>query len=130
MTKKLLQTCLTIARHYLPNHPRKDGYKHFSFIVQHNQLVEWGTNRSAPPLFYYGYEEHQMLHSENVAYKKARGLLNSGEPFEVVNIRMNIDGSIKISKPCPCCIAFLKNLGCKRIWYTDESGCFRKMLWK
>jgi hypothetical protein len=129
MTNKLLDVCLTVAKHYLPKHSRKDGYKHFSFVIQNDKLVEWGTNKSGPPLKYNGYDQHCMIHSENLAYKRARGLLDKNKYFEVINIRLNIAGNLKISKPCPCCSVFLKNLGCKTIWYSQsDSNLFQKII--
>lgn len=122
MTKKLLDTCLTIAMHYLPKHTRVDGYKHFSFIIQNNKLVEWGTNRSGPPLKMFGYAEHQMIHSENLAYRRAKGLLDKTKKFQVINIRLNGSGELKISKPCQCCTNFLRNLGCSSIWFSQSNS--------
>lgn len=119
MNNQILFTCLVIARHYLPKHSRKNGYKHYSFVIQKNALMEWATNKSGPPLKMLGYEEFQMLHSETQAYKKAKGLLHK-EPFEVINIRLNSKGEMKISKPCSCCIAFLKSVGCKKIWFSAD----------
>jgi hypothetical protein len=129
MTKKLLSVCLMIARHNLPKHTRLDGYKHFSFIIQKNWLVDWGTNRSGPPLKMFGYQEHQMIHSENQAYKRAKGLLDKTDTFQVVNIRLNSKGEVKNSKPCQCCINFLNGLGCNSIWFsTTGTETFSKIL--
>jgi hypothetical protein len=128
MTNKLIEICVTIAKHYLPKHSRKDGYKHFSFVIQHNKLVEWGTNKSGPPMKMLGYQDHQMIHSETLAYRKAKGILNKNEIFEVINIRLNARGELKIAKPCPCCTTFLKNLNCKRIWFSSsDSEIFSKI---
>jgi transposase len=128
VTNKLLETCLTIARHYLPKHSRADGYKHYSFIIQKNQLIEWATNRSGPPIMYLGYKNHQMIHSETQAYKKAKGLLHK-ESFEVINIRLNSKGELKISKPCHCCTVFLRNLGCRTIWFSQSyENIFSKVI--
>jgi hypothetical protein len=129
VTNKILSTCLTIAKHYLPKHTRRDGYKHFSFIIQDNQIVEWGTNKSGPPLKIFGYSPHQMIHSENLAYKRAKGILDKSKNFSVVNIRLNTKGTLKISKPCPCCTAFLRGLGCNVIWFsTTGSETFSKII--
>jgi hypothetical protein len=129
MTNKLLDICLTIAKHYLPKHSRKNGYKHFSFIIQNNKLIEWGTNKSGPPIAYLGYQKHQMIHSENLAYKRAKGLIDKNEYFEVINIRLNSSGILKISKPCTCCSIFLKNFKCRTIWFSStNSNNFTKII--
>lgn len=123
MKKSHLIECLRIAKDHLPKHPEFDCYKHYSFIIQHDKIIEWGTNRSGPPII--GYFSWQKIHSENIAYFRARGLLEKGEPFETVNIRFNKTGKMLLSKPCKCCISFLKYLGCSNIWFTTEVGFSR-----
>ena len=36
------------------------------------------------------------------------------------------DGTIACSRPCPACMALIKKLGIKTIYYTDECGNFVK----
>jgi len=127
MKKKILDICLLISKNSINLHPRKGNYKHFSFIIQSNQLVEWGTNRANPPLIKFGYENHQMIHSENLAYKRGKGLLDKNKKFEVVNIRLNRSKQVKISKPCSHCLEYLKKMGCSNIWFTDKIGDFKKI---
>lgn len=127
MKKKLLNICLLIAKNSLPNHPRKDGYKHFSFVIQDNRIIEWGTNMSGLPLYIFGYQSHQMIHSENLAYKRARGLLDKNKLFDIINVRLNNNSEIKISKPCNCCLNYLKDFGCGNIWFSKSNGDFEKI---
>jgi hypothetical protein len=120
--------CLLIAKKTYPKHPRKTSYAHYSFIIQKNVLIEWATNCSGSPLLYKGYSKYSMLHSETQAYKKAKGLLHK-ESFEVINIRLNSKGELKISKPCPCCTVFLRNLGCRTIWFSQSyENIFSKVI--
>lgn len=120
MKSRVLNTCLDIAfKNNNPiKHPEWECYKHFSFIVQDNKIVEWGTNRRGSSFTFLGYEPYQKIHSEVDAYFKAKGIMDKHVDFEVVNIRLTKTGMIKASNPCKCCFAFLKNLGCKRIWFT------------
>jgi hypothetical protein len=126
MKKSLFTDCVRVGLQHLPNHPQFDCYKHFSFIIQRDTLIEWGTNRSAPPMI--GYQSHQKFHSENQAYFRAKGLLRRNEPFETVNIRFNKSGKMLLSKPCKCCISFLKFLGCRAIWFSTDAGFARLQL--
>jgi tRNA(Arg) A34 adenosine deaminase TadA len=127
MTQNMINHCLIIARHYLPKHPRKESYKHWSFIIKNNQLIEWSTNRAGPPMKYNGYPSYSMIHSEILSYKRAKGLLH-GKSFEIINIRLDNKGKLKTAKPCPCCTTFLKNLNCKRIWFSSsDSEIFSKI---
>jgi len=128
MNKKILNICLSIAKNSIDLHPRKNNYKHYSFIIQNDKIVEWGTNRAMDSLKIFGYEEHQMMHSENFAYKRSKGLLDKNKDFEVINVRLNKNGNIKISKPCFHCFKYLRRLGCSKIWYTDKLGKFKKII--
>ena len=129
MKKKVIQECLDISiRNNNPlNHPQWACYKHFSFIIQRNKIVDWGTNRAGTPFANMGYEAHCKIHSEVEAYRKARGIMDKSLPFEVVNIRLIKNGQIRSSCPCKCCWNFLKNLGCKQISFTTDMGNFANL---
>lgn len=108
----------------LPNHA--ENYCHFTFIVQDNSLIAYGTNRRASPLTFLGYESHTKMHSEVDAYFKAKGIMKK-EPFEAVNIRLTKTGAIRNSRPCKCCFAFLRGSNCKRVWFTTNLENFARM---
>jgi len=123
MKRKTLLQCLTIAVKNNPDHPERDCYRHFSFIIQNHKILEWGTNRRSSPLTFLGFPSHSKMHSEVDACYKAKGIM-SKDDFEVVNIRLSKKNNIKESQPCKCCYAFLKHLGCKKIWFTTTTGNF------
>jgi len=119
MKKILLRECLRIAREKNDDHPEK--YRHSTFVVQSNKIVEWGINRSGDPLTSRGYPKYGKVHSENDAYRKAKGLL-SDKSWEAVNVRLSKSGELRQALPCPCCIAYLVDLGCKSVWATTPHG--------
>jgi len=131
MKKQILRECVRISREKNNNFPIAMKKHHFSFIIQNNKIVEWGTNVSicrgvditgtqSPK--YRGYPEYAMFHSEAAAYKKARGILNPKETFEVVNVRLNTTSDMLLSKPCDCCFHFLRTLNCSRVWFSTKTG--------
>jgi hypothetical protein len=126
MRKLLLRDCLRIAKDKNSGHPEKT-FRHFTFIIQGNKLVEYGYNRTHDPLTQYGYPSWSKVHSENTAYKKAKGLLNKDIPFEAVNIRLTKGGKLKLSQPCPCCFNYLKTCGCHSIYFSTTTG-FAKLV--
>lgn len=126
MKRKDLINCYRIAKAHVRNHPEWNCYKHYSFIYQNNQLVEWGCNRRGSPLI--GYPSYGKIHSETDAYSKAKGLLIKNKPFEVVNIRLNKSGELRMSKPCNCCFNFLMNVGCKAVWYSNEIWFYKLVM--
>lgn len=124
MKKKLLDECLRIAlKKNTPHHHPEWGYfHHFCFIVQGNKIIEWSTNRRAKPGPHFGYRSEGKIHAETDAYRKAKGLLVSSDPFIAINIRLNRQSETKLSAPCKCCYNFLKQLGCSKIWFTTDAG--------
>lgn len=129
MKRKVLSECLSIAiKHNTPDHPEWDCYHHFSFLIQRNKIVTFGMNRRSSPLTHLGFESHTKMHSEIDVCYKAKGIMDKSQDFEVVNVRLTKGNRIKESSPCKCCYAFLKHLGCKRIWFTTRMGGFAVIL--
>ena len=129
MTSKILNECLQFAQQHFHKHPQYEHYIHYTFIIQNNQLVEWGTNLDGNPPLHFGYNKKSgapKLHSEFVAYKKGRGLLNN-DPFDLVNIRVNRRGEVKISAPCFVCQEWLKSVHCSTVWFTIDGGKFGRI---
>lgn len=136
MRKSLLKDALKIARVKLPHHPEFCKYPHYSFIIQDNKIVEWGVNRSslAPPI-HYGYCSLYKdddgfipkMHAEINAYQKAKGILNLNK-FEMINIRLSRKGFTRCSAPCKCCYVLLKELGCKKFYYSADNNKFFSLI--
>lgn len=130
MRRTILKECLRIARRRnTPKlHSEFGRFHHFSFIVQNNTIIEYGTNRvgSIPALEHF-YLERSKIHSEACAYSRAKGLL-SNTAFEVVNIRLNKKGVLRGSKPCKCCSAFLEAVGATHIYYSTNDGFEKEVL--
>ena len=124
MQKRLLKECLRIAvaKNNPKTHPEWGSYHHFSFIVQDNKLIEWGTNHPGTPPKYLGYDKMCKIHSEHMAFKRAKGLLKKDQSFDIINIRLNKTNEIRMSAPCKCCYSFLRNEGCRKVWFTTNLG--------
>jgi tRNA(Arg) A34 adenosine deaminase TadA len=123
MKKTILTECWRIACEKVDKHPQK-RFIHFSFIVENNKILAYGINKDASPPVHFGYnQKHNFpkLHSEIDCYKKAKGLLNN-KSFEIVNIRLNRTLEMRLSKPCACCYALMKEMGCTRFYFSSEVG--------
>lgn len=121
MTNKLLAEAHRQSQQQLAKHPEFHHYMHWSFVVQNNQIVESGVNRTGIPDPQWGYKPNSKIHSELSAYKKARLLLNRG-PFDLINIRLTRQGEWKLSMPCETCAGWLESSGCRKVWFTTPSG--------
>ena len=126
MKRKTLNNCLVLSlKNNTPEkHPQWDCYHHFSFLITKGKILEWGTNRASSALTQLGYAGHTKMHSEVDCYFKAKGILDKDSSFEIVNIRLTRTNRIANSTPCRCCSAFLKSVGCKRIWFTTSIDNF------
>lgn len=118
MNKKILKQCLIISEKNNHKHPDQDGYRHFSFVVQNEKIIEWATNTIGEPIMFLGYPSYGKVHAEFNALNKARGIMVRYSRFEVVNIRITKGGLIRNSCPCKNCFDFLASHGCSKIWFT------------
>mgnify|MGYP005610243651 CR=1 FL=1 len=83
-----------------------------------------GANRNGTPINGYGYGANypQNIHAEPDAVRRAKISVDFGDAWNIVNIRLRKAGEIKLSAPCPCCSAFLTNMGCKSVTFTTAGG--------
>lgn len=126
MKKSILQSAYRIAKEKLSLHPEYENFPHYSFIVQNNKIVEWATNANHTPPIWYGYHARcsdssfvPKYHSEIFAWKKARGLLGNNS-FEIINLRLNKKGFLRLSKPCQPCYFLMKELNCNKFYYSSD----------
>jgi len=125
MRKRIIKQCVAMARakNNPDSHPEYGSFHHFSFIIQNNKILEMGMNRKGPPLEGFGYsQDFGKIHSENDVYRKAKGIIDYQKPFDILNIRLNKNGSLRMSKPCSCCSAFLDVVGCRNIYFSTNDG--------
>lgn len=131
MKKSLLDHALKIARDKLGSHPQLAHFPHYSFVVQNNQIVEWALNTTLEPPRHYGYHRSDdesfrpKYHSETLAYRRARGLIGDKD-FEIINIRLNKAGAVRLSRPCKPCYELMSVLGCRCFYYSSEVGFLKK----
>lgn len=125
MKKKLLKQCLDIALiNTNQSHSQWNNFMHFSFFVQDNKIIGWGTNRTGCVQSYLNYPSYSKIHAEVAGYKRCRHFIDNRKSFEVVNVRTTKTKQIRQSDPCKCCSGFLQNLNCKRVWFTTKNGMF------
>ena len=125
MKSSLLREALRISLETLPKNRQK--FKHWSFVVQGGKIVESGTNCNEVPPIHYGYHDriegnNPKIHSEIRAWRKARGLLDKSQSFEIINVRLNSRGEWRNSRPCAVCQDIMGAVGCCKVWFTTDKG--------
>ena len=101
------------------NVPRQK--KHISLIFNKNRLVSIGANyfKTHPKAQRLGYLYDEM-HSELDAYRKIPKNLRD-KKLTLINVRMNAEGQLRMSKPCAVCAGWCVEVFDK-IYYTDNEG--------
>lgn len=132
MKKTIIRECVRVSKNlYVKTMEEYWGskFRHFSFIVVNNKIIEYGINRhrNMGEMIQVGYHRYSNEHSEFAVWRKAKGLVRDSE-FEIVNIRVNRNLELMQSHPCPCCLNFLRNLNCIGIYYSDDFGGFSKII--
>jgi hypothetical protein len=99
--------------------------KHVSLVIVKNRIISIGRNyfKTHPKAHKLGYLYNEM-HSELDAFRKVPRHLR-GKKLTLVNIRMNADGELRMSKPCEVCSGWCVEVFDK-IYYTDNEG-FKKL---
>lgn len=134
MKKALLKIAIRKVIKKIKRHPQYKHYIHYSFVVQNNKIIVYAPNTNLNPPVHYGYKDRPDLkkssdksnyrpksHSEINAYKKAikitdKDIFDKDKPFEIINIRFNKTGEIRLASPCFCCFNLLTELGCSKFY--------------
>lgn len=115
---------IDIARSLLDKPPSKN--KHFSFIVKKNRIRSIGFNntKKTSPLSYKYNPLWPYVHSEVSAVTKFDGKLSDLENCILINVRLDKQGKVMMSKPCKNCLQLVANFGFKKVFYTGRMGQF------
>jgi hypothetical protein len=131
---KLYERCLKIASANLHKHPlyEESNYLHWSFLLVKNRLIEWGTNRNGIVPIHFGHSDRiegnePRVHSELDCWNRTKGLIKDS-PFQLINIRLNKRGQLRMAMPCVCCFNFLKSLNCSKVIFSTETGFYGQVL--
>jgi hypothetical protein len=98
-------------------HKRPENFHHFSFLIQGGKILSMGRNLHIKHASIY---PRGTYHSEYVAYKRGKGLLDRRKRWHIINIRLTLGHKVAISKPCSICQDYLRAMGCDRVIYTIE----------
>lgn len=105
-----------------------DTQRHFSFIVIRNKIICSGINRQdkthpiADKFNYY----KKNIHSELSAILNWPLSNKELSGTTMVNIRLDKNSKIMLSKPCQFCQRLLASFDFGEIWYSDDFGNFIK----
>lgn len=125
MKKSLLNQAIIRSRRDLAKHPERNNFPHWTFVVWENKIVAIGLNRKCEPDRKYGYHRIEdktfvpKLHSELDAIRHCN---RNWSLVEMINVRLNREGVVRLAMPCLTCRNLISVLGIKRVYFTTESG--------
>ena len=104
-----------------------DKYQHAALVYKGGSLISQGNNRQYSQ---YSARGSVGLHAEVAALARVqdkRKLKNSS----VTVIRVNKAGLLVMSRPCPSCIRYMRQVGVSKMIYSDDNGDFvEEKLWR
>ena len=101
-------------------------YKHFSFIVDGQTIFSIGfnnTTKTHPLAQKYGHR-FASTHSEINALAKFPYAIRLLRNYDMVNVRLNKNGVVRLAKPCIHCQQLLMAFNISNIYYSTNAGSF------
>lgn len=86
-------------------------YWHAALVLRHGKVIAIGTNKG-------------WRHAEEVAITRVPEALLRGS--EIVSLRFNKSGKLRMAKPCNKCLSLMLHKGLKRVRYSDRQGEIRQ----
>jgi cytidine deaminase len=98
-------------------------FAHAAALVMRRKVINWGFNSLKPvPSLYKKYSIFGCtMHAEISACWKYR-FTNKLQGNNIFVIRVRTNGELALSKPCNMCQAYMRDVGIRRCYYTDNDG--------
>lgn len=108
---------------------------HTTFILKKNRIQKIGinTDKTHPANLRYSYvgKDGTDIRTFVGVHSELSAILKYGKEdcsdCTFINVRIDRNGETAISKPCIGCQDLLKQVGFKRLWYSDKDKKFKEM---
>lgn len=125
LTQKMAERICRLCRQHL--NIVVGRHKHFSFICRRNTILAFGYSRkhkTHPALRQFSYKSYSGIHAE---FDVLRKLNFDVSGTYLINVRMNKDGALMLSRPCPCCTRMLIDRGVRTVYYSGNDQRFHRL---
>lgn len=129
MTKKLINRLINLYNDIESDRPYA-RIKVVSFLIYKNKILSFGVNSEKTSLYQYKIRRRTKIndndfvydktHAEIAAIKKIHPSFNNWEHVEIFIISKKKDNSFRLARPCPICERAIKDLGIKKVYYTNS----------
>jgi deoxycytidylate deaminase len=127
MNRRLSETVVRLSRNLIECTPHQ--FKHFSFAIKRNAIYSVGWNKpwQTHPLGLRFHHKISSIHSEISCLSKLNVVPAEFSKFTIINVRLDKEGTVRLSKPCQCCQNMLAAFGITEVYYSSNSGGFEKL---
>lgn len=111
-------------------------HRHVSFVTRRNKIVSVGINninKTHTKNLKYNYigRENKDIRQEVGIHSELSAALKMGEEdlrkHNLINVRINKNGKIDMSKPCRGCQDLIRQLNFNKVFYTNKHGQFEQL---
>lgn len=131
MTKKFINRLINLSDDIESDRPY-GKIKMVAFLIYKNKILSFGVNSEKTSLYQYKMRckadvdnsdfIYDKTHAEIAAIKKIHPSFNDWEHVEILICSKKKDNSFRLSRPCPICEKAIKDLGIKKVYYTNSYG--------
>lgn len=135
MTRKLIERLINLSDDIESDRPY-GRVKMVAFLVYKGKILSFGVNSEKTSLYQYRMRKkfnvddsnfiYDKTHAEIAAIKKIHPSFDDWEHVEIFIVSKKKDNTFRLSRPCPICEKTIKDLGIKKVYYTNSYGGITK----
>ena len=135
MTRKLIERLINLSDDIESDRPY-GRVKMVAFLVYKGKLLSFGVHSEKTSLYQYRMRKkfnvddsnfiYDKTHAEIAAIKKIHPSFDNWEHVEIFIVYKKKDNTFRLSRPCPICEKTIKDLGIKKVYYTNSYGGITK----
>lgn len=135
MTRKLIERLINLSDDIESDRPY-GRVKMVAFLVYKGKLLSFGVNSEKTSLYQYRMRKkfnvddsnfiYDKTHAEIAAIKKIHPSFDNWEHVEIFIVSKKKDNTFRLSRPCLICEKTIKDLGIKKVYYTNSYGGITK----
>lgn len=127
LSQRLTSKLIRLARASI-DLPRSSK-KHFSFLINRNKIIAYGFNdgfRSHPIAARYGHR-FNGIHAELAVILNFPYSIRELSQYTLVNLRLKVDLSLGLARPCKFCVEMLSDFGIGQVYYSNNLNHLSKL---
>lgn len=129
MSRRLFGRCVSLSKELVKFDSAHKTQRHTSFLCYRNKIVLSSLNekyKTHPIAQQFGHR-FQASHSELGIIQKCPVNWRELPNFTVVNVRLNQNLEVMLSKPCKFCHKMLDFFNVGKVYYSCDDGSFSRL---